>query len=78
MDFKKPALAMLPASPSPESTANLLYVLAAIAVEEKDWTTGLGHARRLVTEFPTHAAADDALAGGTGEPLEQGSLLRAR
>ena len=87
VDFKKPALAMLPASPSPESTANLLYVLAAIAVEEKDWTTGLGHARRLVTEFPTHAAADDALervaAGAASAPAwpvvyDADSLLRQR
>lgn len=59
--FKKPALAALAASPSPEATASVLYVLTAIAAEEKDWAGALGHARRLVTEFTTHPAADDGL-----------------
>jgi TolA-binding protein len=39
----------------------LLYVLTGIAVEEKDWPAALSNAKRLVDEFPTDDAADDAL-----------------
>src|SRR5436309_2055672 len=39
----------------------LLYVLTGIAVEEKDWPTALSTAKRLVDEFPSDDAADDAL-----------------
>lgn len=59
--FKKQALAALATASSPEATAQLLYVLTAITAEEKDWAGALGNARRLVTEFPTHPTADDAL-----------------
>jgi len=64
-DFKKPAAAALAAPPSGprngERVGALLYVLTGIAVEEKDWTGALGFAKRLVSEQPTHEAADDAL-----------------
>src|SRR5204862_5996116 len=64
-DFKKPAVAALAATPSGprggERAGALLYVLTGIAVEDKDWTGALGFAKRLVSEQPTHEAADDAL-----------------
>jgi TolA-binding protein len=60
-DWKKPALAELAAAPDGPSTPRLLYVLAGVAVEEKDWTGALEHARRLATRYPADEAADDAL-----------------
>jgi TolA-binding protein len=60
-DFKQPALAALGTAPKGRMAPRLLYVLTAIAVEEKDWPTALSSAKRLVDEFPTDDAADDAL-----------------
>ncbi len=60
-DFKKPALAALGAAPKGGAAPRLLYVLAGIAVEEKDWPGALDLARRLVAEFPRDDATDDAL-----------------
>jgi len=64
-EFKKPAeaaLAAVPAGPRGAARAGaLLYVLTGIAVDEKDWPGALTSARRLVSEQPTHEAADDAL-----------------
>jgi TolA-binding protein len=60
-DFKQPALAALGAAPKGRMAPRLLYVLTGIAVEEKDWPTALTSAKRLVDEFPTDDAADDAL-----------------
>jgi tetratricopeptide (TPR) repeat protein len=75
-DFKKPATAALAATPSgPRSAARrgaLLYVLTGIAVDEKDWRGALASARRLVSEQPTHATADDGLervAAGAAQAL---------
>lgn len=85
--FKKQALAALGAAGSPEATAQLLYVLTAIAAEEKDFPAALVNARRLATEFPTHQTGDDALervaAAATGVPAwpvvyDADSLLRQR
>jgi TolA-binding protein len=60
-DFKQPALAALGTAPKGRMAPRLLYVLTGIAVEEKDWPTALSSAKRLVDEFPTDDAADDAL-----------------
>jgi tetratricopeptide (TPR) repeat protein len=60
-DFKDPALAALRAAPDGAQAPRLLYVLTGIAVEEKDWNGALGHARRLVADFPDHETADDAV-----------------
>ncbi|HXG05110.1 MAG TPA: tetratricopeptide repeat protein, partial [Candidatus Binatia bacterium] len=39
----------------------LLYVLAGLAAQDRDWAAALAYARRLVTDFPAHDTADDAL-----------------
>jgi tetratricopeptide (TPR) repeat protein len=59
-DFKKPALAELGAAPAGRGAPRLLYVLAGLAAEEKDWPAALDRAKRLATDFPGDAAADDA------------------
>src|SRR5207249_1435642 len=58
-DFKQPALAALGAAPKGRGAPRLLYVLAGIAVEEKDWTGALEFSKRLADEFPADEAADD-------------------
>jgi tetratricopeptide (TPR) repeat protein len=64
-DFKKSATAALSTvAPGPRGAARagaLLYVLTGIAVEDKDWPSALGSAKRLVSEQPAHEATDDAL-----------------
>lgn len=60
-DFKQPALTALGTASRGRTAPRLLYVLTGIAVEEKDWSTALSNAKRLVDEFPTDEAADDAL-----------------
>jgi TolA-binding protein len=64
-EFKQPALAALAAvTPSPTAARRagaLLYVLTTIAVDEKDWPTALGYARRLVTDYAAYEATPDAL-----------------
>jgi len=60
-DWKKPALAQLAAAPAGRAAPRLLYVLAGVAGEEKDWTAALDYAKRLVAQFPADEAADDAL-----------------
>src|SRR5437899_1695588 len=60
-DFKQPALAALGLAPKARSAPRLLYVLTAIAVDEKDWPGALANAKRLTAEFPSDEAADDAL-----------------
>jgi TolA-binding protein len=59
--FKQPALAALGLAPKGPSAPRLLYVLTGIAVDEKDFPTALSTAKRLVDEFPSDEAADDAL-----------------
>src|SRR5439155_530952 len=54
-----PALAALGAAPKGRGAPRLLYVLAGIAVEEKDWTGALEFSKRLADEFPADEAADD-------------------
>ncbi|HXU89036.1 MAG TPA: tetratricopeptide repeat protein [Methylomirabilota bacterium] len=90
-EFKQPAQASLAAvTPGPTAarrTGALLYVLTAISVEEKDWPTALGYARRLTTEYATYEATPDALervgagaaaAGAWPVAYESTVLLRQR
>ena len=66
-EFKQPAQAALALAPKARSAPRLLYVLTAIAVDEKDWPGALATAKRLTSEFPSDEAADDALERvGTG------------
>jgi tetratricopeptide (TPR) repeat protein len=64
-EFKQPAQAALaaiaPGANSPRRAGPLLYALTAIAVDEKDWTAALGHARRLTTDYAAYEATPDAL-----------------
>jgi tetratricopeptide (TPR) repeat protein len=64
-EFKQPALAALAAvAPGPAAARRagaLLYVLTTVAVEEKDWPTALGYARRLTTDHAGYEATPDAL-----------------
>jgi len=60
-DFKQPAQAALAQAPKARTAPRLLYVLTAIAVEEKDWPGALATAKRLTSEFPSDEAGDDAL-----------------
>jgi len=59
-EFKQPAQAALSLAPKGRSAPRLLYVLTAIAVDEKDWPGALASAKRLAAEFPSDEAADDA------------------
>jgi len=90
-DFKAPAQAALSATPPGAAgatrAASLLYVLTAIAVEDKDWAGALSLARRLVNDYPASDVAPDALervgAGAAAAPawptaLESTKLLRER
>jgi len=59
--FKTAATSLLAAAPkSPEAPA-LLYALTGLAADAKDWPAALTTAKRLVTEFPNDARADDGL-----------------
>ncbi|HEV8474496.1 MAG TPA: tetratricopeptide repeat protein [Methylomirabilota bacterium] len=64
-EFKQPALASLaavtPGPPGARRAGTLLYALTTIAVEEKDWPTALGYARRLTTDYAAYEATPDAL-----------------
>ena len=60
-EFKQPALAALGQAPKARTAPRLLYVLTAIAVDEKDWPGALATAKRLTAEFPSDEAADDSL-----------------
>jgi tetratricopeptide (TPR) repeat protein len=72
VEFKAPAEAALRTAPSGPMAPQLLYVLTGIGVAQMDWTAALDTARRLVTEFPRHETADDALARiGTGAAAAQ-------
>jgi tetratricopeptide (TPR) repeat protein len=90
-EFKAPAQAALSATPTDAAgamrAASLLYVLTAIAVDEKDWPAAMGFARRLVTDLPAANVTPDALdrvgagaaaAGAWPTVLESTRLLRER
>ena len=59
--FKTAALAVVNGAPSGPLTSRLLYALAGLAADAKDWTAALATGKRLVTEFPDDERADDAL-----------------
>ena len=90
-EFKAPAQAALSVTPTDAAgaprAASLLYVLTAIAVDEKDWPAAMGFARRLVTDLPAANVTPDALdrvgagaaaAGAWPTALESSRLLRER
>jgi len=90
-EFKAPAQAALSATLSDAGgatrAASLLYVLTAIAVDDKDWPAAMGYARRLVTDLPAANVTPDALervgagaaaAGAWPTALESTRLLRER
>ncbi len=60
-EFKEPARAALNRSPSGPMAPRLLYLLTGLAIEEKDLTTALDTAKKLVAQFRDDEAADDAL-----------------
>jgi TolA-binding protein len=59
--FRTAAHSVLTAAPRGPLAPRLLYTLTGLAVDAKDWTGALSTARRLVTDFPEDARADDAL-----------------
>jgi tetratricopeptide (TPR) repeat protein len=59
--FRRAGQAVLDAAPAAPAAPQLLYVLAGLAAQDRDWAAALEHARRLVTDFPAHDTADDAL-----------------
>ena len=90
-EFKQPALTSLAAvTPGPGAARRagaLLHALTTIAVEEKDWPTALGYARRLTTDYAAYEATPDALervgagaaaAGAWPIAYESTTLLRQR
>lgn len=60
-EFRQAAEAVLRADPRGPYAPGLLYALAGQGAEARDWPAALAAARRLVTDFPAHEAADDAL-----------------
>jgi tetratricopeptide (TPR) repeat protein len=60
-EFKKGAGVVLRSSPRGPLAPGLLYALAAVAADERDWPAALDAARRLAEDFPDHATADDGL-----------------
>ena len=60
-EVKPAALAALERAPKGRGAPRLMYLLAGIAVEEKDWPGALAMAKRLASEFPADDAADDGL-----------------
>ncbi len=60
-EFRPAAQAALDAAPRSPTAPRLLYVLAALGAEDKDWPAAVGYAKRLVTDFTDDEAADDVL-----------------
>ncbi len=60
-EFKKIARQTLDAVPTGAAAPYLLYILTAIAVQERDWSVALTNAKRLVAQFKDAEFADDAL-----------------
>lgn len=60
-EFRKEALAFLQRSPAAPAVPRILYILAALAVEEKAWLDARQLTLRLVTGFGKEDVADDAL-----------------
>jgi tetratricopeptide (TPR) repeat protein len=51
----------LDAAPRSPTAPRLLYALAGLAADQKDWTQALAMAKRLVADFADDERADDAL-----------------
>src|SRR5262249_56399828 len=60
-EFRPAGQAALDAAPRGPIASRLLYVLAGLSAEDKDWPAAVGYAKRLVTDFTDDDAADDAL-----------------
>lgn len=60
-EFKKRAVATLQSPPSPSVEPPVLYVLTALAVENKSWEEARALALRLVRDHPRSEPADDAV-----------------
>jgi tetratricopeptide (TPR) repeat protein len=60
-EFRPAAVALVDATPGSPRAPRLLYAVTALAVEQRDWAVALAAARRLVAEYPTDPASDDAL-----------------
>jgi TolA-binding protein len=59
--FKTAATSLLGAAPRSREAPAILYALTGLAADAKDWTAALTTAKRLVSEFPDDARADDGL-----------------
>ncbi|MBI4594350.1 MAG: tetratricopeptide repeat protein [Candidatus Rokubacteria bacterium] len=86
-DFRKTAETILQAAPRGPLAPGVLYVLAGVDAEARNWPAALGEAKRLVADFPAHEAADDGLervgaaaarAGAWPVAYEAYALLRQR
>ena len=60
-EFRPVAQAALDAAPRSPMAPRLLYVLAGLGTEDKDWPVAVAYAKRLVTDFSDDEAADDVL-----------------
>jgi tetratricopeptide (TPR) repeat protein len=60
-EFKKIASQTLDAAPTGPAAPHVLYILTALAVQERDWPGALTSAKRLVAQFKGAEFADDAL-----------------
>jgi tetratricopeptide (TPR) repeat protein len=60
-EFRKIATQTLDAAPSGAAAPSLLYILTALAVQERDWPGALTSAKRLVAQYKDAEFADDAL-----------------
>jgi len=60
-EFRKIASQTLDAAPTGPAAPYLLYILTALAVQERDWPVALTNAKRLVAQFKDAEFADDAL-----------------
>src|SRR6266849_2302551 len=59
--FKTSAVKALDAAPRGPMAPRLLYALAGLAAEQKDWTQALAMGKRLVADFAADERADDVL-----------------
>ena len=60
-EFRPAGQAVLDAAPRGPMAPRLLYVLAGLGAEDKDWLAAVGYAKRLIADFTDDEAADDVL-----------------
>jgi len=60
-DFERVAVAAIDDNPNSPQVPDLLYILIAIDAGRGEWASAQAMARRLVTQYASHEAADDAL-----------------